>query len=148
MPHPQANQKSALGMDGNAAALIGYIFWPIAVVNLIIEKENQFVRFHAVQELFFFLFWIISFFILFIVFFVLTIVVTILAGVLGAAAGDAGGVIGLIIYLITMVMWFVLPLLFVLVFLGGKILCAVKAFQGAAFKLPIVGRFAAKVIPI
>jgi uncharacterized membrane protein len=148
MPHPQANQKSALGMDGKAAALIGYIFWPIAVVNLIMEKENQFVRFHAIQELFFFLTWIISFFILFFVFFILGFVIMIIGSVLGAAAGEAGGIIAIISWLIAMLMWFVLPLLFALIFLGGKILCAVKAFQGEAFKLPIVGRFASKVVPI
>ena len=39
------NQKSALGLDGNVTALLGYIIWIIALVSLIIEKEtgNRFI---------------------------------------------------------------------------------------------------------
>ena len=148
MPHPLAFTKSALGMDGNLAALLGYIFWPIALVNLIAEKENQFVRFHAVQKLFFILFNIIIFFVLFIGLFIISFVIMLLTGVAAAAAGDAGGVVGLILSFITMLIWFVLPLLFALTILLGLILCAVKAFQGEPFKLPIIGRFASKVVPL
>jgi uncharacterized membrane protein len=148
MPHPQANQKSALGLDANVAALLGYLFWPLAVVNLIIEKDNQFVRFHAVQDLFFFLFWMISFFVLFIFFFILSFIIMIIGGMAAAAAGEVGGILGLIVSIIAMLIWTILPLLFVLILFAGIILCCVKAFQGEAFKLPIVGRLASKIVPI
>jgi uncharacterized membrane protein len=148
MPHPLAFKKSALGMDGNLAALLGYLFWPIALVNLIAEKENQFVRFHAVQKLFFILFNLIAFFVLFFAFFILSFVIMIIAGVATAAAGDVGGIIGFLISLIAIIIWAVLPLLFALIILLGLILCMVKAYQGEPFKLPIVGRFASKVVPL
>ena len=148
MPHPLAFTKSALGMDGNVAALLGYIFWPIALVNLIAEKDNQFVRFHAVQKLFFILFNIIIFFVLFFAFFILSFVIMLIAGVAASTAGDVGGAIGMIISFIAMLIWIVLPLIFALIILLGLILCAVKAYQGEPFKLPIIGRFASKVAPL
>jgi uncharacterized membrane protein len=39
------NQKSALGLDGNVTALIGYIIGILALVLIFIEKDNKFVRF-------------------------------------------------------------------------------------------------------
>ena len=41
--------KSALGLDGNVAAAIGYPIGIIAIISLIMEKENRFVKFHALQ---------------------------------------------------------------------------------------------------
>src|ERR1044071_4607498 len=44
--------KAALGgLDGNLAALLGYIIWIIALISLLMEKENRFVKFHAIQSL-------------------------------------------------------------------------------------------------
>lgn len=148
MPHPLAFKKSALGMDGNLAALLGYLFWPIALVNLIAEKENQFVRFHAVQKLFFILFNVIAIFALIIVLAILYIVITVLTLVAAVAVGDIGSIVGMIFSLIVMLLWVAVPILFAATILIGLILCAVKAFQGEPFKLPIVGRFASKVVPL
>ncbi len=39
--------KSALGLDGNLAAALGYPIGIIAIICLIMEKENRFVKFHA-----------------------------------------------------------------------------------------------------
>ena len=44
--------KSALGLDGNLAAALGYPIGILALICLIMEKENRFVKFHAVQSLF------------------------------------------------------------------------------------------------
>ncbi|MEP6848314.1 MAG: hypothetical protein ABI999_05610, partial [Acidobacteriota bacterium] len=44
------NQKSALGLDGNITALLGYIVSIVALVLIFIEKDNKFVRFHALQS--------------------------------------------------------------------------------------------------
>ncbi len=49
------NQKSALGLDGNITALIGYPIGIVALILIFIEKDNKFVRFHAFQSL---LFWV------------------------------------------------------------------------------------------
>ena len=44
--------KAALGgLDGNLAALLGYIIWVVALISLLMEKENRFVKFHAIQSL-------------------------------------------------------------------------------------------------
>jgi len=37
--------KSALGLDGNLAAAIGYPISILAIVCLVMEKENRFVKF-------------------------------------------------------------------------------------------------------
>lgn len=39
------------GLRGNIAALLGYILFPFAIVALVLEKYNKFVRFHAMQAL-------------------------------------------------------------------------------------------------
>src|SRR5829696_5969738 len=44
------NQKSALGMDRNVTALIGYLVGIVAIILIFIEKDNKFVRFHALQS--------------------------------------------------------------------------------------------------
>lgn len=128
--------------------MLAYIVSILAIVNLIIEKENNFVRFHAVQKIFFVIFSLVLYFVIIAVLFVVTIVITFLGVGAASVAGDAGGIIGLVLYIITLLMWVGLPLLFVAMFLGGLILCIVKAYQGEAFRLPIIGRFAAKVVPV
>jgi len=125
--------KSALGLDGNLAAALGYPIGIIAIICLIMEKENRFVKFHALQSI-----------LLHVAFIVVAIVVWILGFILliaGAAAsaatnsGAAGGLVGMLFGLI----WLVV----VLAYLGGLIFAAVKSYQGAEFKLPIIGNIAA-----
>lgn len=135
-------------MNANAAALLGYLVGIIAIVNLIIEKENNFVRFHAVQHIFFNITMVVLYIALIVVLVILNFVVFAIGGVAASAAGEAGGVIGLILSLITLLMWIVLPLLFIAIFLGGIIFAAIKSYQGEVFKFPIIGSLAAKVVPI
>ena len=124
--------KSALGLDGNLAAALGYPIGIIAIICLIMEKENRFVKFHALQSI-----------LLHVAFIVVAIVVWILGFILliaGAAAsaatnsGAAGGLVGMLFGLI----WLVV----VLAYLGGLIFAAVKSYQGTEFKLPIIGNIA------
>ena len=125
--------KSALGLDGNLAAALGYPIGIIAIICLIMEKENRFVKFHALQSI-----------LLHVAFILVAIVVWILGFILliaGAAAsaatnsGAAGGLVGMLFGLI----WLVV----VIGYLGGLIFAAVKSYQGAEFKLPIIGGIAA-----
>ena len=125
--------KSALGLDGNLAAALGYPVGIIAIICLVMEKENRFVKFHALQSI-----------LLHVAFIVVAIVVWILGFILliaGAAAsaatnsGAAGGLVGMLFGLI----WLVV----VLGYLGGLIFAAVKSYQGAEFELPIIGGIAA-----
>jgi len=119
--------KSALGgIDGNIAALLGYIIWIVALILLIIEKENRFVKFHAIQSLLLHAAAIV-------VFIAMVILLTILGVVLAMA--HLGALVGLL-WLLYMVV--------VLGYIGALIFSAVKAYGGVEFKLPIIGEMAAK----
>ena len=136
MSMQQNTGKSALGLDGNVAALLGYIIWVIALISVIMEKENRFVRFHAIQALLY----NAAFIVLYVVLAIVQIIITVVFGVAAAAAGDAGGAIGLILSLISLLIWMVVPLIMLI----GIILAAIKAYQGQMYKLPIIGNLAEK----
>ena len=128
--------KSALGLDGNIAALICYIFWPIALVCVIMEKENKFVRFHAIQSLLYTALIIVAAIVLVIIVIFLGII-----GIASAAAGSSGGgAIGGILGSLVSLVW----LVFVLAYLAGLIYSAVQAYGNKMFKLPVVGNMAEK----
>ncbi|MCL1863259.1 MAG: DUF4870 domain-containing protein [Defluviitaleaceae bacterium] len=60
-------KKSVFDLNENIAAAISYVFGPVSgIVVLVLEKENKFVRFHALQSTLWFLLimligWIVSF---------------------------------------------------------------------------------------
>jgi uncharacterized membrane protein len=115
------NQKSALGLDANVAALIGYPIGLVALISLFIEKDSKFVRFHAIQSL---LFWAIATVLCFGLFFI-TIILAFISGTLAT------------------LFWFLIMLVGLGVF-AGVIFLAYKAFQGETFKLPVIGDMAEK----
>jgi len=123
------NQKSALGMDGNVTALIGYLIGIVALVLIFIEKDNKFVRFHALQSVL----WGVG---LGVVIFVVAIVGSIIGMVLGAAIGAVG-------WIISGLVWLICAVLFLALF-GGLIYGAIKSFGGEMVKLPFVGNMAEK----
>ena len=122
------NQKSALGLDGNVTALIGYIVGILALVLIFIEKDNRFVRFHALQSVL----WAAAY--------IVTIIVLSIVGVVVAILAQASGTLGTILGLLLTLVWLVA----VFGFLGGLIYAAIKAFGGNQAKLPIVGGMAEK----
>lgn len=126
--------KSALGLDGNVAAALGYPIGIIAIISVIMEKENSFVKFHALQSLCFHVAMIILMIALWIIGIVLMF-----AGFAAAAATESGAAAGLASMLFGL-LW----LVFIVLYFLGLILAAVKAYQGAMFKLPIIGNMAAK----
>jgi len=126
--------KSALGLDGNLAAALGYPIGIIAIICLIMEKENRFVKFHALQSILLHVGFIVVAIAVWIIGFILLI-----AGAAASAAsgsGAAGGLIGMLFGLI----WLVV----IVAYLGGLIFAAVKAYGGAEFKLPVIGNMAEK----
>lgn len=125
----QSTQKSALGMEGNITALLGYIIGIIALILVFIEKENRFVRFHALQSVF----WAVATI-------VLAIGVMIVGGILSVIVGQVSSNLGGLMFLVTMLLY---GLVFV-GFFGGLIFAAIKSYQGQMFKLPLVGSFAEK----
>jgi uncharacterized membrane protein len=127
--------KSALGLDGNLAAALGYPIGIIAIICLIMEKENRFVKFHALQSILLHVGFIVVAIALWIIG-----VILLIAGVAASAATNSGGAIGGIMGMLMGLVW----LIVVIAYLGGLIFAAVKSYQGAMFKLPIIGNIADK----
>lgn len=128
--------KSALGLDGNLAAALGYPIGILAIICLIMEKENRFVKFHALQSILLHVSIIIVGFAVGILFMILGI----LMGVAASAGGSAGGGLVGIFGLLSTLVWLVILVAYV----AGLIMAAVKSYQGIEFKLPIIGNMAEK----
>jgi uncharacterized membrane protein len=134
---PAGTPSTGTGLDPKVAAALSYI-WIVGLIFFFIEKENRFIRFHALQSV---LFGIANS----IIMFVLVIVAVILTFAFGIGGAMIGGAIGTIVSLLTWLIW----LLFWLVALGlliGLIFAAVKAYQGQTFKLPIIGNMAENIV--
>jgi len=111
--------KSVFGLSENIAAALSYLLGPISgIVMLVLERENKFVRFHALQSTLWFLFlWIIFW-------------------VVGIVTGLP--FIGWIIFIVSRpVMW-----IWRLVFISSKLFLMFRAATGSEFKLPFVGEVA------
>lgn len=125
------NQKSAIGLDGNLAAAIGYPIGIIALILIFIEKDNKFVRFHAIQSIIWGVF--------------IAIVLTVI-GVVGGGLGLLSGwVIGS--STIALIFWGLAVLIVIIVMFAWFILfimAAIKAYGGQRYMLPVVGKFAEK----
>ncbi len=115
--------KTSTGMQANVAALVSYTLgWITGLVFFIIEKDNKFVRFHALQS----------------------IVVFGALSVLGIAISIIFQIFMMLrlyflfqfIALITNLIWLAALILWILLM--------VKAYQGEKFKLPIAGDIAEK----
>ncbi len=111
-----------MGMDANVAAGLSYLF---SIVGGLIfyfgEKQNRFVRFHAMQSILFNAFWIVLFIVLFTVQSLLYATVILIP-------------LGIVFTCLT----FLLPLALLVVW----IVLMVYAFQGKYFKLPVIGDYA------
>jgi uncharacterized membrane protein len=108
--------KTSTGMQANIEGLLCYaVGWVTGLIFFLIEKENKFVRFHALQSM-----------IVFGALFVLQIAVGMFMGAfLGVLIPFFNGFVALV----SLVLWIVLM---------------VKAYQGEKFKLPIAGDMAEK----
>jgi uncharacterized membrane protein len=109
--------KTSMGLEENVAGALCYILWWITgIVFLLLEKENRFVRFHAMQSI--------------VTFLPLTIIIWI---------------IQVLLFWVPVVSWAILSLLWILTLILWLVLM-IKAYQGELYKLPIVGDFAEKQI--
>lgn len=133
-PPPGAGQKTqVLGLDNNIAGLLCYL--PVCGINLIssilwlvTEKENRFLRFHAMQSLF-----------LIVMTFVAIIVLVIIGTVVGLILGQVSSGLSVIWGLIMMLLYFVVLGAFIILEIVGM----VKAYKGDMWQAPIVGGIAA-----
>jgi len=135
MQNPPPGQQTSTGLAPNVAAALGYI-WIVGLIFFFIEKENKFVRFHGMQSVLYGALWFVIGFVLMILSFIVALV-----GGVASSAGSAGGIVGGLLWLISTIVWLFVPLLY----LGGLILGALKAYQGQAFKFPIIGNMAEKI---
>jgi uncharacterized membrane protein len=109
--------KTSMGLEENIAGALCYILgWITGIVFFLMEKENRFVRFHAMQSI--------------VTFLPLTIIIWIIQ-VLFFWVPVVGSAILSLIWILTLILWLVLM---------------IKAYQGELYKLPIVGDFAEKQI--
>lgn len=109
------NGPTSMGMSANVAAGLSYIFsFVTGLIFFFVEKQNKFVRFHAMQSI-----------ILGGSYAVLYIALTILGsiGILGFVSFCALSIIGIL-------------------FLVASVVCLVNAIQGKYFKLPVIGDYA------
>lgn len=113
--------KSALGLDGNVTALIGYIIPLVALILVFMEKDNKFVRFHSIQSLLY------------------TVVITIVLislTIFSVVLAFISGTLATLFSLISLLVW--------LGIFAGVVFLAYKAYQGQTFKLPVIGDMADK----
>jgi uncharacterized membrane protein len=113
-----AAQGSTGGLTDNVAGLLAYVTIIPAIVFLVMEpyNKNRFIRFHSFQCLFI------------------------------AAAGVVVSIAFMIVGMIPFVNLLLIPIS-VIVWLGFLVIvvvCALKAYQGQMFKLPIIGDMAEK----
>jgi len=119
----------SISLRENVAGLLSYLLlWVSGVIIFLLEKQNYFIRFHALQSIVFFG--------------GATIIFLILAGIDWI----------LIITDAWQIAWFSL-VLYIIDFLAGLLLLVVllawitlmnKAYQGETFKLPVIGDFVAQ----
>ena len=108
--------KTALGLNENTEGLLCYsLTWLTGIIFLLLEKENKFVRFHAIQS------------------FATFLSLSLLNYLFMALSFETGdnvivGLVGLL-SIFLFILW---------------LLLMYKAYKGERFKLPIVGDFAEK----
>ncbi len=123
---PPAGGTQGTGLAPNIASLLCYICAPITgIVFLLIEKENNDVKFHAWQSLVFGIAYI-----------AIVIILEILAAILGMIASVLGIIVG-----------FFIPIVMLAAFIVW-VVCLVKAYQGERWRIPIIGDFAAKKVGV
>jgi uncharacterized membrane protein len=124
--------KTSLGLDSNVGAMLCYIAnflcclgVILSIVFLVTEKENRFVKFHALQALFLVAAQI-----------VVGIIVSMLGLLLNFALDAAG--LGILSFFVILGLRLILLLIFVIVWL----VAGIKAYGGQWYKLPFIGDLA------
>ncbi|HYE66780.1 MAG TPA: DUF4870 domain-containing protein [Pyrinomonadaceae bacterium] len=117
--------KTSMGMEANLAALLSYVLtWVTGLVFFLLEKENRFVRFHAMQAVLFGAAWV-----------VVAIVLSMLGIMLAIMDLD---LLWLLFSPVRLILW--------LGFVAVWIVCMVKAYQGKMFRLPVIGGIAENIV--
>jgi len=109
--------KTSIGLQANIAALLSYALGFISgIIFYLIEKENKFVRFHAMQSI--------------VIFGSLTVIqIANRAALALFLPWGISNLISTLVGLVGLILWIVLM---------------IKAYQGELFKIPIAGDIAEK----
>ena len=106
---------TSMGMSPNVEAGLSYLFgWITGLIFFLVEKQNRFVRFHAMQS---------------ILFFGGLTLINIILNVIGGIGIPGLGLLAALVGIVGFVGWIVL---------------LINGFQGKYFKLPIIGDYAEK----
>ncbi|HTK10752.1 MAG TPA: DUF4870 domain-containing protein [Ktedonobacteraceae bacterium] len=120
-PYGAPNGPTSSGLSQNVAAGLSYVFgWVTGLIFILLEKQNRFVRFNAMQSLLF-----------------------------SASASVITIVLRIFISFLPLYLGSIFSCLVGLVsiaFLVGWIICMVNAFQGKTFKLPYIGDIAQRYV--
>lgn len=121
--------KTSIGIEENIAGLLCYVLgWISGIYFLVREKENKFVRYHAIQS-------IVVFGTITIIYIVIFVILNSVAGIFRWIPGFSFvlsivfGVFAWLLGLLSMILWIILM---------------AYAYQGQRFKLPWAGNFAQK----
>lgn len=116
---PPSPEKTSMGMEPNLAATLSYLCgWITGLIFFLLEKENKYVRFHAMQSL---------------VFFGGLTVISIAISIFGMLPIPLTGLLSFAVNMLVGIGGFV-----------AWIVCMLKAYQGQKFSLPVAGEIAEK----
>lgn len=124
--------KTSLGLEANLGAALCYLAnficclgLVLAIVFLVTEKENRFVKFHAVQSLF-----LVA----------AQIAVGIVVAILGLIVSMVLDMVNL--SFVGWILVFCLRVVLFLIFCAIWIIAGIKAYGGQSYKLPLIGDLA------
>ncbi len=128
--------KTSIGLEPNLGAALCYwanflccVGLVLAIVFLVTEKENRFVKFHAVQSLF-----LIA----------TQIAVGIVIGILGLIVSMVLDMVDL--SLVGWILVFCFRVVLFLIFCAIWVIAGFKAYGGQEYKLPLIGELAWKTV--
>jgi len=117
--------KTSTGIEANVAGVLSYVLgWITGLIFFLIEKDNKFVRFHALQSI--------------LVFGALTAAMIIIHMLGYMLIVMRLGVLFPLLGLLSMLLWLASIILWVILM--------VKAYQGENFKLPVAGDIAERQV--
>jgi uncharacterized membrane protein len=119
MSAPQPTPTQGTGLSPNVAGALAYLLGPITgIIFLVIEKNDRFVRFHAMQST-----------VLWVAWFIASIVLSVLSGAIPVIGWIFGFLLSIVMAIGGVILWLLLMF---------------KAYQGQEWELPWVGQFARK----
>lgn len=123
-----ASKTSELGLEENVEGALCYLLgFVTGIILYVLEEDNEFVRFHAVQST-------IVFGGIFIASFILGTVVSGMAGSMFLVSSMAAGALAGFLSIISTLIWLLGVILWLLLMF--------KAYKGERYKLPIAGDLA------